>query len=276
MQRNQDILKSLIGACLHLSADQIQTVEVLNPIMLGKQVGDKEYLLDLKVLMNSSVSLDMEMQVVDYHDWPERSLQYLCRLFDDLNRGAGYKETKSAIHIGILDYEVFPGKCTLRDAYCLMNEKTYAPYTDKFWIYQICLKKAEEATEEDRLFKTDLWARFFKTTSWEDLIMLARKDMVIASAVETVNQLWADREIRYQIEAREDRIKREKAREEQLRLADETIANQKKEINDQREEINNQKEELKMQRELLANKDEEIAALRKELERIELERSRNV
>jgi len=76
--------------------------------MLGEPVaGDfdsKIFVLDLNVLLNNRVLINLEMQVIYYENWPERSLTYLCRSFDQLSRGEDDAQTKPAIHIGFLDF----------------------------------------------------------------------------------------------------------------------------------------------------------------------------
>lgn len=51
-------------------------------------------ILDAKVLLNNKSVINLEMQVVNYDNWPERSLAYLCRSFDELYRGQDYQEAK--------------------------------------------------------------------------------------------------------------------------------------------------------------------------------------
>jgi hypothetical protein len=65
------------------------------------------------------------------------------------------------------------------------------------------------ATEEDIRAHRDLWASFFKATTWEELNMLAQQDTNITKAVTTVHRLTEDEEFRQQYEAREDRIRQQ-------------------------------------------------------------------
>ncbi|MBQ9136565.1 MAG: PD-(D/E)XK nuclease family transposase, partial [Lachnospiraceae bacterium] len=65
-------------------------------------------MLDVKVLLNNDTIINLEMQVVNEHDWPERSLSYLCRSFDNLNQGEPYRNVKSVVQIGLLDFTLFP------------------------------------------------------------------------------------------------------------------------------------------------------------------------
>jgi len=39
--------------------------------------------------INDSLFLNLEMQLYNDGYWPERSLSYTCRSYDNLNRGAG-------------------------------------------------------------------------------------------------------------------------------------------------------------------------------------------
>ena len=58
--------------------------------------------------MNNNTLINLEMQVANEGNWPDRSLSYLCRAFDNLNEGENYGDLKPAIHIGILDFTLFP------------------------------------------------------------------------------------------------------------------------------------------------------------------------
>ena len=89
-QKDQAALRSLISAVLHIDTEDIKSAHICNPIILGKAIDENEYILDTKVELNNQIMLDLELQVINYKDWPERSLQYLCRMFDSLHRGDQY------------------------------------------------------------------------------------------------------------------------------------------------------------------------------------------
>ena len=113
---NASILRRLVCSVLGMDINEIKDLEILNPIELGKSLSEKEFILDTKVRLNNDITIDMEMQVIDYHDWPERSLQYLCRAFDSLHKGDNYTDTGTAVHVGILDYTLFPdSRSSMRD-----------------------------------------------------------------------------------------------------------------------------------------------------------------
>lgn len=81
---------------LHLDPNQIKEVTVENPIELGKSYGDKDFILDIKALMDGNLITNLEMQVINEHNWQNRSLSYLCRSFDRLNKGDLYLMARPA------------------------------------------------------------------------------------------------------------------------------------------------------------------------------------
>jgi predicted transposase/invertase (TIGR01784 family) len=165
--------------------------------------------LDLRVEMNDNTIIDLEMQVRDNHDWPERTLSYMCRCFDDLKRGQGYQKVKGVHHIGFLDYSLFEDSPEFYSVYRLRNEKNGKLYTGKFSITVVELKQINLATDDDRAKHRDLWARFFKAGSWEELKMLAQQDTNIYNAVTAVHKLTQDEEFREKYRAREDFIRQQ-------------------------------------------------------------------
>lgn len=204
MQRNQNVLKGLLCALLHLNPAQIRSIEILNPINQGNTIENKTFYLDIKILMNNYAVINMELQVLNEHNWPERSLVYLCRLFDNLHVGDDYTKISPAYHIGILDFTLFPEQAEFYASYKLLNEKNHHKYSDKFALHVLDLTQIQMATEEDKVYGLDRWAKLFKATTWEEFKMIAAKDEIMQEAGETVFKLnWTDSE-RYLCEAREE------------------------------------------------------------------------
>ena len=110
LQQSNKALKGLICASLGLKPEEIQSVVILNPIELGKSIEAKDFILDIRVLLNDNTLINLELQVINYGNWPERSLGYLCRSYDHLNRGEDYRDTKQVIQISFLDFTLFKEK----------------------------------------------------------------------------------------------------------------------------------------------------------------------
>lgn len=172
------------------------SIEITNPILLGKYIEGKTFILDIKVLLNNNTIINLEMQIENQQNWPERSLGYLCRCFDNLNSGEEYIDVKSAIHIGFLDFHLFPDSPEFHATFKILNIKNFHEYTNKFVLHVVDLECIHLATEEDKAYETDKWASFFKAKTWEELIMLADQMPSLQSSVETLYQLNTDEQIR--------------------------------------------------------------------------------
>ena len=204
-QKNENALKGLLCALLGLSKKDIKEVIILNPIILGETIDDKTCILDLHIRLNNDKFINIEMQVNDLGDWPERSITYLCRSFDQLQKGGDYVDIHTTIHIGILDFNLSHLTPEFYSEFKLMNTKNHEIYSDKFVLRVLNLKSLEDASiakEPADLYYWD-WAKLFKTTTWEELKMLAKNNLDIEGAVVTLHELSDDEKIKLQCEARE-------------------------------------------------------------------------
>ena len=204
LQKNQHVLKGLICSCLHLSPDQIKSIVITNPIPLGEAIDEKELILDIAVLLNDHTLLNLEMQVQNELNWPERSLIYLCRSFDQLQRGENYLDAKPAIHIGFLNFSLFKDHPEFYAKYQMLNVKNHRVYSDKLTLYVLELNQIKLATEEDKQYRIDHWASLFKATTWEEIKMIAKENEALTQAAETIFQLSAEETIRQRCQARQD------------------------------------------------------------------------
>lgn len=204
LQKNQTALKGLLCALLHMKTEEIAAVRILNPIEIGGMIDNKMMMLDLKLELNDSRILDIEMQVIDRGNWPERSLAYLCRAFDQLEKGEEYLDAKETIHIGILDFtpKDFPEKLYLD--YFFYNLDTEHKYSDKMSIRMLQLNQLGNKEDGKKWPELYRWACLFKAQTWEEMWMLAEKDETIRECVFTYKELTADEKARMQLEARDD------------------------------------------------------------------------
>ena len=266
LQKSEAVLRSLICSVFEISETDITSIHITNPIILGEAIDEKDYILDVNVLLNNKISVNFEMQVINYGDWPERSLQYLCRNFDFLNKGEDYINSRTAIHIGILDFQLFEEtEPEFFSSYKLMNTKSHRVYSDKLQLFTLALPFIDHATETDKQFHRDMWGYFFKAETWEDLKIMENNYPIIGEAASIVYNAVNDKAIRDRIEARADYERRQRTLQRQITSQKEIIASQKEEINSQKEEIASQKEKLASQKEELASQKEKLASQKEEL-----------
>ncbi len=230
LQSNNKVLCGLIRALLHLPKNIPVTAEITNPIVLGEAINDKEFRLDINVIINQETLLNLEMQIADKLNWPNRSLSYLCRSFDQLNQSEDYRSVKPVIHIGFLNYTLFKDNPEFYATYKMMNIQNHHIYSDNFDLRVINLTQIELATDEDKQFQIDYWAALFKSETWEEIKMLAEKNEYINEASKSIFQMTADDLVRKRCRDRDDYYS-------SLRSYEETIAEMSDEITQLKQRI---------------------------------------
>ena len=203
LQKNRKILRSLIKSLLNLKDEEIVDIVLENPIAPGEAVNDKTVILDLFITLNNNKKINIEMQILNSKDWPERSLTYLCKSFDNLKEGQDYIDVMPAIHIGILDFTLFPDHPEFYAHYAIKNIINNNIYSDKLLLNVLDLNQIHLATDEDISCGLQYWARLFKAKTWEELQMLASEYEVFEDITDTMQQALADKKTRMECEARE-------------------------------------------------------------------------
>ena len=224
LQKNNKVLRGLICSLLHLKEEDVYSVTITNPIILGDALEDKEFRLDINVILNNETYINLEMQVANQLNWKNRSISYLCRSYDQLHRGQDYSEVKPVIHIGFLDYTLFEEHPEFYATYKLMNVKDHRIYSDNLVLRVVDLTQIDLATSEDRAFQIDYWAALFKAKTWEDIKMLAEKNEYLDEASKTMFQLSADEQIKKRCLDREEYYQDLRAYEKAIAKKDVIIA----------------------------------------------------
>lgn len=257
LQKNKKVLKALVASLMHLKIEEITSIEITNPIELGSSVTDKTFYLDVRLELNKDTIINLEMQVLNKGFWPERSIGYLARNFDHLERGEDYSSTKTVIHIGFLDFDLPDIPPEFYSTYKLLNVKNNAEYSDKFTLSVVNLKHIDLATEEDKKYQINKWAALFKAATWEEIKMIAGKDEYLNEAASELFKRLADLTVREEYEARE-RYYRDQER--LSRLEKETVEKDRM--------LEKNKKDLAENKKDLAKKDKTIDTLNDEIERL--------
>ena len=265
LQRSKGALKGLICAILGLKPEEILSVEITNPIELGKSIHAKDFILDIRILLNNHTTINMEMQVLNLGNWPERSLGYLCRSFDSLNKGDDYIETKPVIQVCFLDFTLFKDAPEFFSKYMFMNVKNHLIYSDKLKLFVVDLTQIDIATEDDKLRGIDNWARLFKATTWEEIKMIAEGNETLMQATQALFECNTDELIRQQCYAREEYYKYQRTIDKALK---DTTA-ERDQLAEEKEQLVIEKmkamETIQKQQDALNEKDDEICQLRAQL-----------
>ncbi len=237
LQENNRALRGLICSLLHLAESEITSVEITNPIVLGESADAKEFRLDIHLILNDNTLLNLEMQIANQLNWQKRSVMYLCRSYDQLNRGQEYQDARPAIHIGFLDYTLFSRHPEFYAGYKLINVKNYHIYSDNLTLYIADLSRIDLATDEDIRFGIDKWARLFKVATWEELKMIASENDALYEAAKTLFYKNSDEEIRMRCLDREEYYADLRSYQRAIAEKDQAISEQARQIELLRAEI---------------------------------------
>ena len=252
LQKHKNVLRSIVCACLKLDAGDVQDIVVQNPIELGEAIDDKTFILDIHVLLNNNTIINLEMQVLDLKDWPERSLSYLARSYDNVAKGDEYINVKPVYHIGFLNYTIFPEYPEFFAKYRMMNIKNHNVYTTKFNLYVVDLTKIELATQEDVDTGLVYWTQVFKAKTWEELRQMAERNQELQEATEALYVYNQDEIVKEKCRARQDYYNHERGTQKRLEEARLALEESEAELVKSNVVIENQKELLKKSVKLLA------------------------
>ena len=223
LQKHKNVLRSIVCACLKLDAGDVQDIVVQNPIELGEAIDDKTFILDINVLLNNNTIINLEMQVLDLKDWPERSLSYLARSYDNVAKGDEYINVKPVYHIGFLNYTLFPESPEFFARYRMMNIKNHNVYTTKFNLYVVDLTQTKLATQEDVDTGLVYWTQVFKAKTWEELRQMAERNQELQEATEALYVYNQDEIVKEQCRARQDYYNHERGMQKRMEEKDAAI-----------------------------------------------------
>jgi predicted transposase/invertase (TIGR01784 family) len=167
--RNPGLLRRLVAGLLGIGAGSIGRFEITNPEMPPEAVGDKFCRLDINMTVDGQ-RVDLEIQVADEGDYPERSLYYWAREYSgSLCEGGEYSRLPRTIVISILAFRLF-GCGEYHSEYRLLEVSRHTPLTDKQALHYYELPKLPATVDgEDEV---GLWLALFNAETEEELSMI--------------------------------------------------------------------------------------------------------
>ena len=205
--KHQDLLQKLVAALLGIKEEDIQQFAVRNEEMPPEVLGDKFCRLDINMVVNDHL-VDLEVQVANEDDYPERVMLYWAREFSTaLPAGESYSKLPRTVIISIIDFRLFD--CAEFHSFFQPLEVTrHTLLSDKMGFHFFELKKLpKDVTEDDRLL---LWLSLFNANTEEDLEKI--KAMEVPEMNQAINAYYA---ITASSEFREIERLREKARHDE-------------------------------------------------------------
>ena len=206
LMEDAEVRRGFTAAVLHIPPEEIAETVLLPTSLRKKYEGDKLGILDVRVLLNYSTQIDIEIQVSPFPLWPERSLFYLAKMFtDQIEKGEGYERLEKCVHVGILDFILFGEDEEYYSCFHIREDFRNRLYTDKLEVHILELPKLKKNNYPE----TELlnWAKFMNAERQEEFEEMAEKDKYIEKAYEALKNISADDEKRLEYEAREKALR---------------------------------------------------------------------
>ena len=188
--KHPDLLKRLVASILKIPLSSITEFVITNPEVPPEVVGDKFCRLDINMIVDGQ-RVDLEVQVSDEGDFPERSLYYWAREYSSaLGEGEEYINLPRTIIISIVAFEMFD--CVeFHSEFHALEATRHTRLTDKFVMHYFELPKVPKAlTKDDEL---RLWLSLFNANTEEDLKQIEALEVPIMSeAIVAYRSVTAD------------------------------------------------------------------------------------
>jgi predicted transposase/invertase (TIGR01784 family) len=188
------LLKRLVAELLGTCLESIGQFEIRNPEIPPDTVGDKFCRLDINMTVDG-VLVNLEVQVADEKDYPERSLFYWAREYGSaLAAGRKYSELPRTVCIGIVGFKMF--ECDeFYSEFIPLEVTRHTALTDRMSLrYYELPKLPAPAGPEDTL---GLWLALFGADTEEQLKKIEEMEVpVMNEAIEAYRSITATNEFR--------------------------------------------------------------------------------
>ena len=203
--RNTDILADFLATVLAIKPSDISQIEILDNEIIPDILLSKFSRLDLRITINKVTSVNIEIQILNYGNYKERTLFYWAKMYTgELQKSEDYINLKNAISINVIDFNLFDCK-EYHSTFKVFEEHRQELLTDKFRIDFLELRKAKDMKESGSMTdKKQMWMDFLNTNAEDDetLERLATEFPIMKKAVAVLRQMSADEKELYEIKQR--------------------------------------------------------------------------
>jgi predicted transposase/invertase (TIGR01784 family) len=184
-----NLLKRLSAELLGIKVENIESFEITNSEIPPEVWSDKLCRLDINMIIDGQ-RVDLEIQVIDEGNYPERSLYYWAREFSSaLKEGQNYIDLPRTVHISIVAFKMFDCE-EFHSEFQLLEVTRNITLTDKQVLHYLELPKLpEELNKEDEL---KLWLNLFNAETEEDIAKIEGLEvLVMDEAINAYRQVSA-------------------------------------------------------------------------------------
>ena len=193
-KENEEITKNFVQSLL---GKKITKIEINSDKELFREKPENKLgILDLQVDIDNEEKIDVEIQLIDYHNLVERLLYYFSRLYSTtIKIGDDYKDSKRIVLIAILDYDLEITKFIGEMQTQWMLRETKNPeiiLTNKLEIDIIELRKVKKEYEKNKNNEKAQWMLFLDDPNSKEVKEIMEKNKEINDAVVVVHEMTED------------------------------------------------------------------------------------
>ena len=192
--KRQDLLKRLVAELLKIDFERIGQFEITNPEIQPDHLGDKFCRLDISMKVDGE-RVDLEIQVANEGDYPERSLYYWAREYSSaLGEGGDYLDLPRTVVISIVAFKLFD--CAeFHSEFQPLEVTRHTPLTDRMILHYFELPKLPKTVTADDGLK--LWLTLFRAKTEEELKQIEDLGVpVMEQAINAYRNITATEEFR--------------------------------------------------------------------------------
>ncbi|UUX93162.1 Rpn family recombination-promoting nuclease/putative transposase [Methanoplanus endosymbiosus] len=198
-EKNKEITISFLRAMLKIP---VKDITIKDPFLLKQVAGDKTGILDIRIVLDTEVQVDVEIQLSDHPAIKERVLFYQSRLYaSQISSGEDYRVLKRTISLVILDYILFEVE-QMHTTYRFYDRKNEIELTDVLEVHIVELPKLNNIISQHKNNPEIPWLMFLNAGTEEELKMAAKAEPKISKAYNRLIEMSDDEENRRLYEER--------------------------------------------------------------------------
>ena len=211
-EQHTDVLLAFVNAIFaDTKQELLEHIAILNPALEKTAVTDKLVILDIRARTHAGDFINIEIQVANQRNIIKRALAYWSKLyFGQMSSGDSYHLLKRIISIAALDFTIRPSPHY--HAYFRLVEYFDAEALYDLDLHFLELKKLQQATGKEKDSELYWWLRFIKGMKREELEAFKMRNMSAKKAVELLEYLSQNPEVRQQYEDRQKALRDERSR----------------------------------------------------------------
>lgn len=210
---NPKITKAFVEAMLDEKIHSMTINE--DKELLSDTLDKKTGILDLQIDVNNTEKVDVEVQLAERSNLPERLLFYFSKLYlRGIGKGEDYRFAKRVVLIAIIDYnlKIEMENKNMETIWKIIEENNPKTIlTNKFEIHILELEKVKEEYRKNKENKKAQWLLFLENPDMKEVQEIMEKNEEIKEAVIKVRKMSEDEKLQRLADLREKAIMDEKA-----------------------------------------------------------------